>query len=153
METILGTLINAMVASEEEIVLILDNYQCIDAQPVHDLLSFLLENASPSLHVIIGTRADPPLPLMRLRAKGQLAEIRASDLKFDSSETAQFLKEIMGLPLSTAQVKMLHWRTEGWIAGLLLAALSIPGYPDITVFLESFGGTDRYILVLQPHFE
>jgi LuxR family transcriptional regulator, maltose regulon positive regulatory protein len=144
-ETVLVALTNAIVASEGEIILILDDYQVIHAQSVHDTLSFLLEHASSALHMIIGSRADPPLPLMRLRAKGQLMEIRASDLQFDSGETLQFLKETMGLPLSTAQVETLHRRTEGWITGLLLAALSIAGSPDIATFLESFSGMDRSI--------
>lgn len=144
-ETVLVALINAIVASEGEVILILDDYQVIHAQAMHDTLSFLLEHASSSLHVIIGSRVDPPLPLMRLRAKGQLVEIRASDLQFDSGETSQFLKETMGLPLSTAQVETLHRRTEGWITGLLLAALSIPDSPDIATFLDSFSGMDRYI--------
>jgi len=146
LESILTALINAVGALKEDIILILDDYQKIRAASVHDSLTSFLDLAPQNFHLILTSRADPPLPLMRWRAKGQLAEIRAADLQFDSGESEQFLKGTMGLAISTAQVEVLRRRTEGWIAGLLLAALSIPGSADVVAFLESFNGTERYIV-------
>jgi len=148
--TILTMLLNALSAWPSEIepaiVLVLDDYHAITTPAIHQSLSFLLEHLPPTLHIIMTTRADPPLPLARLRAHGQLAEIRADDLRFTDAETAHFLNECMGLHLSPNEVALLTARTEGWIVGLQLAALSMRGHDDKAGFLRSFSGGHRYIL-------
>jgi ATP/maltotriose-dependent transcriptional regulator MalT len=101
-----------------KIILVLDDYHLIDAQPVHDALSFLIENIPPQLLLVISSREDPPLPLSRLRARAQLTELRAADLRFSSSEAADFLNQVMGLDLSAKDIVALETRTEGWITGL-----------------------------------
>jgi LuxR family maltose regulon positive regulatory protein len=123
-EAALTPLINEITTIPDRIILILDDYHLIDAQPVHDAVSFLLENIPPQMHLVIATREDPHLQLSRLRARGQLTEIRATDLRFTFSETAKFLNQVMGLNLSTEDIAALETRTEGWIAGLQLAAIS-----------------------------
>lgn len=126
--------------------LVFDDYHVISNPSLHEALAFLLEHLPPRLHVIITTRADPPLPLARLRARRQLAEIRGDDLRFTSAEVAAFLNQIMGLNLSAADIAVLETRTEGWIAGLQMAALSMQGRDDIAGFINSFGGGHRFIL-------
>ena len=128
------------------IVLVLEDYHLITTPEIHQSLSFLLDHLPPTLHLVMTTRADPPLPLARLRASGQLSEIRATDLRFTAAETALFLNERMGLHLSPDDVQLLASRTEGWIAGLQLAALSMYGRNDKASFLHSFSGDHRYIL-------
>jgi LuxR family maltose regulon positive regulatory protein len=122
-----------------------DDYHVIQAPPIQTALTFLLDNLPPRMHVIIVTRADPPLPLARLRARGQLSEIRADALRF-TLEVARFLNQVMGLNLSREDIAALETRTEGWIAGLQLAALSMHGREDVRQFVESFTGSNRYIL-------
>ncbi len=150
LETILTLLLNKLSAWPSEIepaiVLVLDDYHLITAPAIHQSLSFLLEHLPPALHLIMTTRADPPLPLARLRAHGQLSEIRADALRFTDPETALFLNERMGLQLSSTEVELLTARTEGWIVGLQLAALSMHGHDDKADFLRSFSGGHRYIL-------
>jgi len=117
----------------------------IDAKPVDDAVSFLLEHLPPQMHLVIATREDPPLPLARLRARGHLTELRASDLRFTPAEAADFLNSVMGLSLSEEDIAALEERTEGWIAGLQLAAISIQGHQDIAGFIRAFAGDHRDI--------
>ena len=145
-ETLLGTLLNEIGAIPHGFVLVLDDYHLIEAQPVHDGVAFLLDHLPPQMHLIIASRADPPLPLSRLRGRGELAELRASDLRFTPDEAAAFLNEVMGLDLSAQAVAALEARTEGWIAGLQLAALSMQGRDDVAGFITAFTGDDRYIV-------
>jgi LuxR family maltose regulon positive regulatory protein len=145
-ETIMATVINEIALLTEKIILILDDYHLIDAEQVHESLGFLIENLPPQLHLVITTREDPPIQTSRLRARGQLTEIRAVDLRFTSGETAEFLNQVMGLNLSVADTEALGTRTEGWIAGLQLAAISMQGLEDTTGFIQTFTGSNRMIL-------
>ncbi|MGD8623565.1 MAG: LuxR C-terminal-related transcriptional regulator [Anaerolineae bacterium] len=148
-EAVLIPLINDLAAIPGTIVLVLDDYHLIDAQPVHDALTFLLEHLPPppeGMHLVLASREDPPLPLARLRARGHLTEVRASDLRFTSSEAAEFLNRVMGLDLSPEDVAALERRTEGWIAGLQLAALSMQGRKDTSNLVKAFTGSHRYVL-------
>jgi LuxR family maltose regulon positive regulatory protein len=145
-DEILISLINDLNETGEKIVLVLDDYQYISNQDVHEKMAFLLEYCPNRFHVVITTRSDPMLPLPRLRARGQMVEIRAADLRFSESETAQFLNDIMDLNLDTASIYILEQRTEGWIAGLQMAALSMRDRKDVLGFIEGFSGTNRYIL-------
>ena len=145
-ESVLTTLINEINAIQDDFALILDDYHVIDAQPVHGSIAFLLDHLPPQMHLIISGRADPPLPLSRLRGRGELTELRASDLRFTSDEAAAFLNEVMDLDLVADDVAALEARTEGWIAGLQLAALSMRGREDVPGFISAFAGDDRYIV-------
>ena len=145
-EAILASLVDDLAGYPHNLVLILDDYHVIEAPQVHDALKFLLQHLPPQVHLVLLTRADPPLPLARLRASGQMTEIRAADLRFTSAETAAFLNEVMGLNLSAADVAALEARTEGWIAGLQLAALSMQGRGDMANFINAFTGSHRYIV-------
>ena len=115
-------------------------------QPVDEALTFLLEHLPPQMHLVITTREDPQLPLARLRARGQLTELRAADLRFTPAEAAEFLNQVMGLNLSAEDIAALESRTEGWIAGLQLAALSMQGHQDVPGFIQAFAGDHRYIV-------
>jgi ATP/maltotriose-dependent transcriptional regulator MalT len=126
-ETLLGPLLNELASLAQHTVLVLDDYHLIDTQPIHQAIGFLLDHLPPQLHLIVASRADPSLPVSRLRARGQLAELRASDLRFTVEEAVTFLNDITGLALAEDQVAALEVRTEGWIAGLQLAALSMRG--------------------------
>ncbi len=145
--------------SRRGLTLVLDDYHVIEAEPVHRSVAFLLEHLPPQLHLVIATRSDPPLPLTRLRARAESAELRAADLRFAPDEAAAFLNEVMGLGLSAADVAALEQRTEGWIAGLQLAALSMQGRDDAAAFVRTFAGDERYVvdylveevLQRQPH--
>src|ERR671920_419673 len=145
-ESILTALLNEIAAVEDDFVLVLDDYHVVDAKPVDDALSFLIEHLPPRMHLVIATREDPQLPLARLRARGQLSELRAADLRFTPSEAAEFLEGAMGLSLSPEDVAALETRTEGWIAGLQLAALSMRGREDVSGFIRAFAGDNRYIV-------
>ena len=145
-QAVLTSLINDLDASSQEIVLALDDYHVISGQEVHQAVAFLLEHCPSTLHLLIATRSDPPLPVARLRARGQVIELRAADLRFTEPEAAQFLNEIMGLRLDAGSVALLEERTEGWIAGLQMAALSMRDRSDRLGFIEGFSGTNRYIL-------
>ncbi len=145
-EMILTSLINDLDSSGREIVLVLDDYQFISSQAVHEQMTFLLEHCPNSLHLVIATRSDPPLPLARLRVRGQTIELRAADLRFTRPEAGQFLNDIMGLRLDEGSVAVLAERTEGWIAGLQMAALSMRDRENVPGFIEGFSGTNRYIL-------
>src|SRR5512143_1104637 len=122
-------------------ILVLDDYHIIDSQQVDEALVFLVEHLPQQMHLVIATREDPRLPLARLRARGELTELRAADLRFTSAEAAEFLNRIMGLNLSGADIAALESRTEGWIAGLQLAALSMQGQQDIASFIQAFTGS------------
>ena len=145
-EVVLTNLINDLDRANNEIVLVLDDYQFISNPAVHEAVAFLIEHCPQTFHLVIATRSDPPLPLARLRAHGGTVELRAAHLSFTEPETAQFLNDVMGLRLDTGSVAMLNERTEGWIAGLQLAALSMRQREDVTGFIEAFSGTNRYIL-------
>jgi LuxR family maltose regulon positive regulatory protein len=151
-ESILTILLNELAAIRDEFVLVLDDYHVIDAKSleastsVNDTLTFLLEHLPPQLHLVIATREDPPLPLARYRARGQLTELRAADLRFTPAEAAEFLNRVMGLQLSAEDTAALEARTEGWIVGLQLAALSLQGLQDTAGFIRSFTGSHRFVL-------
>ena len=145
-ESVLTLLLNALATRSTETVLVLDDYHLIEALPIHDALTFLLDHAPPQLHLVIASRLDPPLPLARLRAGGSLTELRTADLRFTPQEAAAFLTEVMGLPLSLEEIVALEARTEGWIAGLHLAALSLQGRDDLAGFITAFAGSNRYII-------
>ncbi|MEJ2350299.1 MAG: hypothetical protein P8Y03_10980, partial [Anaerolineales bacterium] len=145
-EAVLTSFINDLEGAGREIALVLDDYQFIRSQAVHKAVAFLLEHCPNTFHLVIVTRSDPPLPLIRLRARGQMVELRAAELRFTEPEAAQFLNEVMGLSLDAEAVAVLEERTEGWIAGLQMAALSMRDRDDVTGFIEGFSGTHRYIL-------
>lgn len=145
-EVVLTSLINDLDAASGETALVLDDYQFISSQAVHEEVAFLLEHCPHTLHIVIATRSDPSLPLARLRARDQTVELRSADLSFTEPEAAQFLNDSMGLCLDVGSVATLAERTEGWIAGLQMAALSMRGRKDVPGFIEGFSGTNRYIL-------
>jgi LuxR family maltose regulon positive regulatory protein len=145
-ESILIALLNEITTIPGNFVLILDDYHVIDAKPVDQALTFLLEHLPPQMHLVIATREDPDLPLARLRVRDQLTELRAADLRFTASEAAEFLNQAMGLKLSTENIAALDKRTEGWIAGLQLAALSMQGHQDTASFIQSFTGSHHFVL-------
>ena len=145
-EAMLTALLNEIATLPDAFTLVLDDYHAIDAPPVDQALAFLLDHLPPQLHLVITTREDPQLPLARLRARGQMTELRAADLRFTPAEAAAFLNQVMGLELSAAEVTALETRTEGWIAGLQLAALSMRGRADVAGFVKAFAGDNRYIV-------
>ena len=145
-EAILANLINDLTSIPVPITLILDDYQFLSSSTIHDGVTFLLEHCPINFHLVIASRSDPPLPLSRLRARAQMVELRASDLSFTEAEAAQFLNDIMGLQLDAQSVSALEKRTEGWVAGLQMAALSMRDRKDLTGAIAEFSGTNRYIL-------
>jgi len=145
-EAILTALLNEITAIPGTIILVLDDYHVIEAAAVDQALTFLVDHLPPPMHLVIASREDPPFPLARLRARGQLTEVRAVDLRFTSAEAAQFLNQVMGLTLATAEIAALESRTEGWIAGLQLAALSMQGRADTASFIQAFTGSHRFVL-------
>ena len=145
-ELILTALLNEIATILDDFILVLDDYHVIDSQLVDDALGFLLEHLPPQLHLVITTREDPSLPLARLRARGQLIELRAADLRFTPAETADFLNQSMRLNVSTEDIYALETRTEGWIAGLQMAAISMRGVSDVSNFIQSFAGSHRFVL-------
>jgi LuxR family maltose regulon positive regulatory protein len=146
LQAVLTMLINSLTTIPADFVLVLDDYHVVEQQPIHDALTFLLDHLPPQMHLVIASRADPPLPLARLRTRSQLTELRAADLRFTPDEAAAFLNQAMGLSLSPEDVAALEARTEGWIAGLQLAALSMQGRDDIPGFIAAFTGSQHYIL-------
>ncbi len=146
LENILTAIINSLEAHSEELVLVFDDYHVINAQPIHASVTFLLDHLPTCLHLVIATRADPPLPLARLRTRGQLVEIRSTDLRFTREEVTSFLSQTSGLEFSTGDITALETRTEGWIAGLQLAALALQGRQDIAHFMQAFTGTHRFVV-------
>ncbi len=145
-ELLLTSLLNEIGAILENFILVLDDYHLIDSQSVDQALAFLLDHLPPQMHLVIASREDPSLPLARYRARGQLAELRAADLRFTPAEAAEFLNRVMGLNLSVENIAALEARTEGWIAGLQLAALSMEGREDIVSFIQAFTGSHRFVL-------
>jgi LuxR family maltose regulon positive regulatory protein len=145
-EPALAGLLNQITEAPDPLVLVLDDYHVIRTPAIHEGIAFLLENLSPQMHLVIATRADPPLPIPRLRGRGQLTELYQSDLRFTLEEAATFLNEVMGLQLSEEDVAALERRTEGWIAGLQMAAVSMQRRDDVAGFIQAFTGTHRYIL-------
>jgi LuxR family maltose regulon positive regulatory protein len=143
---LLTTLLNELAAAPGEVWLVLDDYHLADSRDVSDGLAFFLEHLPPNVHVVLSTRADPALPLSRWRARGELTEVRAADLRFTSGEAAAYLNGVAGLDLASPDVAALEERTEGWIAALQLAALSIQGREDVSGFIARFAGNDRYIV-------
>jgi LuxR family maltose regulon positive regulatory protein len=146
MEVVLATLVNELHGVEEDVVLVLDDFHVIGQSEIQQGLGYLLDHLPERAHLVVASRADPPLPLARLRARGELAEIRASDLRFTAEEAADYLNGAMGLELTAADVATLEARTEGWIAALQLAALSMQGREDIASFIAGFAGDDRFIV-------
>src|SRR6266516_4762708 len=145
-EAILTALLNEITTLPDHFVLVLDDYHVLDAKAVDQALTYLVEHLPPQMHLVIATREDPQLPLARLRARGHLTELRATDLRFTASEAAEFLTQVMGLNLSAEDIAALEDRTEGWIAGLQLAALSMQGHQDVPGFIRAFAGDHRYIV-------
>lgn len=146
LKTILTHLLNEIASLSDDFLCVLDDYHLIESTPVNDALTFLIDHSPPHMHLVIATREDPQLPLARWRARGQLTELRAQDLRFDILESTSFLRQAMGLSLSTEEIAALVSRTEGWIAGLQLAALSMRGHPDTALFIDSFTGSNRFVL-------
>lgn len=146
LKMVLTSLLNEISENEVEFALALDDYHVITEQSIHDALSFLIERLPPHAHALIATRSDPPFPLARLRARGELKEIRAADLRFDLNEAALFLNDAMKLDLASKDVAALEERTEGWITGLQLSALSLQGRENKSDFVREFAGDDRFIL-------
>jgi LuxR family maltose regulon positive regulatory protein len=147
-ETLLTSLLNEISALPDDLILVLDDYHLLDSKAVDEALTFLVEHQPPQLRLVIASREDPPLPLARLRVRNQLTELRAADLRFTPAEAAEFLNRMMGLNLSEGDVAALEARTEGWIAGLQLAALSMRGHAsqDTARFIQSFTGSNRFVL-------
>ena len=145
-EFLLATLLNEIAAIPDHSILVLDDYHLIDSEPIDQALAFLLDHLPPQMHLVMATREDPSLPLPRYRARGQLSELRAADLRFTPDEAAEFLNRVMGLSLSAENIAALETRTEGWIAGLQLAALSMQGRDDITGFIQAFTGSHHFVL-------
>jgi LuxR family transcriptional regulator, maltose regulon positive regulatory protein len=145
-DVVLPALINEIADRAEPIVLVLDDFHVITTPEVHEQLTFLIDNLPQSLHLAVATRSDPPLALARRRAQGEVNEIRADELQFSEEETASLLNQVLGLGLDSADVARLRRRTEGWAAGLYLAALSLRGQPDPRGFIQAFAGDDRHIV-------
>jgi LuxR family maltose regulon positive regulatory protein len=145
-EAILTVLINELASASTQLALVLDDYQVIETQAIHDAVVFLLEHLPPQLHLIIATRADPPLPLARLRGRGQLDELRAADLCFAPDEAGCFIERVTRRTLSEQEIAALTARTEGWAAGLQIAAMSLQKQPEAAQFARAFTGSNRHIL-------
>jgi LuxR family transcriptional regulator, maltose regulon positive regulatory protein len=145
-EVVLGTLLNEINALPNELVLVLDDYHVIDDRQVHEEMGFFVDRLPPHVHLVIASRADPPLPIARLRARGELLEIRAADLRFTPDEAAAYFNDVMALDLAAGELAILEGRAEGWIVALQLAALSMQGREDVAAFIKGFAGNDRYIV-------
>jgi LuxR family maltose regulon positive regulatory protein len=146
LEEALASLINEIAAAGCPVILTLDDYHVIHDERIEQLVTFLLDNLPPNLHLIIASRRDPALPLARLRARGQLLEVRARDLRFTEAEAAAFFSQTMGLTLRPEWIAALEQRTEGWIAGLQLAALSLQGRDDAPTFIQDFTGGQHFVV-------
>jgi LuxR family maltose regulon positive regulatory protein len=145
-EPIMTILLNEITTIPNNFILVLDDYQVLDSKPDDKAITFLLDHLPSQMHLVIATREDPDLPLARLRASGQLTELRAANLRFTPAEVTGFLNQVMGLNLSEEDIATLETRTEGWIAGLQLAALSMQGHQDTASFIKSFTGSHHFIL-------
>lgn len=146
LESVVTSLVNDLEVLADEVVLVLDDYHVVESLEVHDSMRFFVEHLPERMHLVVASRADPPWPLAALRARGQLLEVRASDLRFTAHEAAAYLNDAMGLDLSPADVEALEARTEGWIAALQLAALSLQGRDDPRAFIAEFAGDDRFVV-------
>ncbi len=144
--SLLTTLLNEIATIPQDFVLVLDDYHVLDNHEIDTALAFLIENQPPQMHLVITTREDPGLPLARLRVRGQLTELRAADLRFTPNEAAEFLNQAMGLSLSSNDIAALEQRTEGWIAGLQLAAISMQGVGEKSSFIQTFTGSHHFVL-------
>src|SRR5215470_18803405 len=144
LEALLTTLLNELLTLREPVTLVLEDYHVIQSPSIHQSLAFLLEHLPPHVHLVIATRSDPPLPLARLRARGELCEIRAEDLRFTEAEASAFFRQTIGLVLSPEEVALLTERTEGWIAGLQLAALSLQKQEDMHRLVLEFRGSHAF---------
>ncbi len=145
-EVAMTSLVNDLAAAPCDIVIVLDDLHAVDSRPVDDAVAFLVEHLPPRVHLVIATREDPRLPLARLRARGEVLEVRAADLRFTTDECATFLRDVMDLTLGQADIDRLEASTEGWIAGLQLAAVSLRGHPSPGDFIRSFSGSHRFVL-------
>jgi len=146
LHAVVAALLDDLGIVDTEIVLVVDDYHWIDDIEIHEAVSFLVDHAPSNFHLVVATRSDPPLPLARWRASGDLLEIRAADLRFTTDEAAAYFHDSMDLHLTPADVGALETRTEGWIAALQLAALSLQGREDIAAFIDTFTGDDRFVL-------
>lgn len=145
-ELVLPRFLNDLAGLDRDVALVVEDYHLISSPDVHRALAYLIERSPSALRLVLSTREDPPLPLARLRARGELAEVRAGDLRFSEEETAGFLVDGLGLELSATDIARLHARTEGWPAALYLAALSLRGRPDVSRRIERFAGDERYVV-------
>jgi LuxR family transcriptional regulator, maltose regulon positive regulatory protein len=145
-DVVLPALINEIAGREEPIVLVLDDFHVITTPEIHEQIAFLIEHLPEPLHLAVATRSDPPLGLARRRARGEVNEIRADELQFSEEEAASLLNRVLGLGVDPADVTRLRQRTEGWAAGLYLAALSLRGQADAHAFIEAFAGDDRHVV-------
>jgi LuxR family transcriptional regulator, maltose regulon positive regulatory protein len=145
-ETVLATVLNELRAAPNDLYLVLDDYHLVDGPDLQAGMTFLLEHLPPQAHLVVSTREDPALPLARLRARGELVEVRAADLRFTLDEAAAYLNDVTGLDLAASDIATLEGRTEGWIAALQLAALSMQGRDDVAGFIAGFAGDDRHIV-------
>ncbi len=145
-QQIVTGLINDIIRIDKELILVIDDYHVISNLAIHEEMTFFVNHLPPLLHLVIATRADPPLPISRLRARGQLAELRVADLRFTTDEASAFLNTSMHLDLPPSDVEALETRTEGWIVGLQLAALSMQGHADKHGFIQAFTGSHHYVL-------
>ena len=144
-DTFLGPLLNELFALQEPLFLVIDDYHLINNSTIHQDMIFFIENLPPSIHLIVTTRSEPPWPLAKWRARGNMAEIRQKDLRFQRSETGRLLGKIEDVELSESQVQTLHDKTEGWVTGLQLAAISLSENPNKATFISSFAGSHRHV--------
>jgi LuxR family transcriptional regulator, maltose regulon positive regulatory protein len=145
-EAVMGSLVNDLANTRHEVVVVLDDYHVVDSEPIHEAVSFLLEHPPENAHLIVSSRTDPPLPFARLRAQDQMIELRAADLRFTPEEANAFLGDVMELTLSAGDVAALEEITEGWVAALQLAALSMRDREDDSSFVRAFSGSNRHVL-------
>jgi LuxR family maltose regulon positive regulatory protein len=146
LQAVVAMLLNDLAALSDDLVLVLDDYHAVESIEVQESMLFLVENIPAQLHLVVASRADPPWPLAGLRARGDLVEIRTADLRFTGDEASAYLNDAMGLDLAPRQIDALEGRTEGWIAALQLAALSLQGRSDPSEFIEGFAGDDRFVV-------
>jgi LuxR family transcriptional regulator, maltose regulon positive regulatory protein len=145
-DAVLDPVINDFARLPARVTLVVDDYHLITNQAIQECVEFLVEHLPPTLRLVLATRSDPALPLARLRARGQMTEIRADELRFSEAETEELLNETLGLALPPEEVHALQQRTEGWAAGLYLAGLSLRGRKDTALIVRAFSGDDRQIV-------
>lgn len=145
LESMIRSLLSEIAGLTDHFVLVLDDYHILQSRPIDEALALLLEYMPTQMHLVILTREDPAVPIARLRVRNQLTELRSADLRFTSAEAAEFLCQVMGLAITPEDVALLESRTEGWVAGLQLAALSMAGLEDPSAFIQSFTGSHHYV--------